>query len=81
MSLASAKEADNRVRTTVVLREPPFTDYGAETGTEAGKETCEPKAIHSDRGTSGFLGDSRIGYVRQVWVTTIQQLMKEQGRL
>jgi len=81
LALASSNEVDDRVRTAVVLREPFFTDHGAETGAETGGETSEPKAVDRDRGSAGLEGGGWVEYVIEVWVTTIQQLMKEKGRL
>jgi len=79
LPLASSKEVDNGIRTTVVLREPLFADHGTETGTKAGGEAGEPKAVDCDRETAGVKGDGWVGYVGQVWVTAVQQLVKEQG--
>lgn len=56
MLLASAKETCERIRTVAVLHEPAFTDDCTETG--------ESKAIDRDRGTSGFVADGWVGYVR-----------------
>jgi len=81
MSPASAKEADDRVSTTVVLREPTLTDDGTQTGAKTGEEACEPKAIDHNRRICGFVRDGWVGHVRQLWVAAIQQLVKEQGRL
>ena len=77
MSLASTEEADDRVRATVVLREPSFADDGAEAGTKTGGEASEPKAIDRNCRTSGSLTDGRVRYVGQVRVTAVQQLVKE----
>ena len=81
MSLASAKEAYDRVRTAVILREPTFTNDGTETGTKTGEEASEPKTIDCNRRIGGSVGDSRVGYVCQLWVAAVQQLVKEQSRL
>ena len=81
VSLAGTKKAENRVRTAGVLREPTFTNNCAETGAETGEETGEPKTIDRDRRICRLLGDSRVGYVCQLWVATVQQLMEEYGRL
>jgi hypothetical protein len=78
---ASAKEAANRFCVIVVLCKPPFEGHGKGTGTETGCEADTPKTINRNRKTSGFVGDGWVGYDRQVWVTTVQQLVKEQGRL
>ena len=81
VSLAGAEKAEDRICTTGVLREPTFTNDCTETGTETGEEAGEPKAIDRDRRIRGSLGDSRVGYVCQVWVATVQQLIEEYGRL
>ena len=83
MSLASAKEAYDRVRTAIALRKAVFKDDGGETGTKSGEEASEPKEIDRDRRTddSEFVGDGWVGYVCQLWVANIQQLVKKQGRL
>lgn len=70
--LTSAIEAANRVCATVVLREQPFKGHGIGARTDTGCEADPPKAIHRNRKDSGFLGDGRVGYVRQIWVTTVQ---------
>jgi len=62
LSLASSKEVDNGVRAAVVLCEPFFTDHGTETGTKAGGETSEPKAVDCDSETAGVKGDGWVGY-------------------
>lgn len=66
MSLASAKKVCERVRTAVVLHEPAFTDNCTLTGAEMGEEAGEPKVIDRNRGTSEFVGDCWVGYVRQL---------------
>ena len=81
VSSACSKEAHDRVRTTSVLREPAFTNDCTETGKETGEEAGEPEAIDCNRGIRGSLENSRVGYVCQVWVTAVQQLMEEQDRL
>ena len=77
LSLTSSKEADNRVRTAVVLREPLFTDHCTKTGTKTGGEAGEPKTVDRDRETGGLKGDGWVGYGCQAWVTAVQQLVKE----
>ena len=75
---SSTKGAYDWVRTAVALREPVFTDDERETGEEA----SEPKGIdRGDRRISEFAGDNWVEYVFQLRVATIQQLVKEQGRL
>ena len=74
-------EAHDRVRAASVHREPTFTNNCAESGPETGEEAAEPKAIDHDCGICRSLGDSRVGYVCQLWVTAVQYLVEEQGRL
>ena len=81
LSLASTNELDDRVCTAVVLREPLFTDHGTETGTKTGGETGKPKAVDRDRDGGGSEGNCWVGYGFEAWVTAIQDLVKEQGRL
>ena len=81
LSLTSSEEVDNWVCAAVVFGEPFFADHGSETGSEAGGEASKPKAVDRDRETCGLEGDGWVGYVCQAWVTTVQQLVKEQGRL
>ena len=81
LSLAGPKETSNWVGAAVVLGEPLFADHGSETGSETGREAGEPKAVDRDRETSGLEGDGWVGYLCQAWVTTVQQLVKKQGRL
>ena len=81
MSFTSTEDAEDRVRTAGILRKPPFTNYGTETGTKASKETSEPKAIDRNCRIGGILGDGWVGYICKLWVTTIQQLVEEQSRL
>ena len=71
LSLASPEEVDNWVCATIVLREPFFADHGSETGTETGGETGEPKAVDCERKAGGLIGDGWVGYVCQVWITTV----------
>ena len=63
LSLAGPKEVNHRASTPIVLCQPLFTNQGTETGTQAGRETCEPKAVDCDRETSGIVGD---GWVRHI---------------
>ena len=77
LSLASANEVDNWVRTAVVLREPLFTDHGTEAGTKTGGETGEPKAVDGDREAGGLEGKSWVGCTFEVWVAAIQNLVQE----
>ena len=81
LTLASADEADDQVRIVLILGEPLFTDHGAETGTKTGSETGEPEAIDSDGEARGPKGNSWIECVSEAWVTAIEKLVKEQGRL
>jgi len=71
LPLASTNEADDQVRIVLVLREPLFTDHGAETGTKTGGETSEPKAVDRDREAGGPEWNSWIEYVSEAWVTAI----------
>ena len=79
LSPAGPDETDDRVRTLVVLREPPFTGYGTETGTETGGEASEPKAIDDNRGTGWPEGSGWVGDIFKVWVPAVQNLVKEYG--
>ena len=81
VSPARLMEAHDRVHTTSVLREPTFTNNCTESGKETGEKAGEPKAIDRDCGIGGSLGDSRIGYICQLWVTAVQYLVEDQGRL
>ena len=81
MSLASSKELKDRVGTAVVLREPFFANHGTETGTKTGGETSKPEAVDCDRERAGLEGDGWVGCGPEAWVTAIQQLVKEKGRL
>ena len=76
--LASSMEVDNWVEAAIVLCEPFFEDRGTETGAETGGEASEPEAVDRDRGTGGLEGEGWVGYGRQVWIATVQQLVKEQ---
>ena len=81
LSLASTNEIDDRVYTAAVLHEPLFTDHGAETGTKTGGETSKPNAVDRDREAGGPKGNGWVGYVFEAWITAIQNLVKEYGRL
>ena len=53
-----------------------------QTTRETGEEADEPKGIdRGDRRIGEFAGDNWVKYVFQLRVATIQQLVKEQGRL
>jgi len=81
MPLASTNEANNQVRIVLVVREPLFTDHGAETSTETGTETGGPEENDRDGEAGGPEWNSWIECVFEAWVTAIEKLVKEQGRL
>ena len=51
LSLASSKEVNDRVRTTIVFGQPLFADHSTKAGTETCGEASEPEAIYRDRET------------------------------
>ena len=77
LSLASADEVDDRVRTAVILREPLFTNHGPEAGTKTCGETSEPKAVDRNREAGGVEGNGWVGYAVEAWITAMQNLVEE----